>query len=306
MATAQASTSIDSADTPSDSSQAAAARWTMYIALGAAWVAMSGSLYMSEALGWLPCLWCWYQRIFMYPLAIVLAVGLATRDRGTPKFALALAIPGACASVYHILLQKVPEFARFETCTNGVPCTADYLNWLGFVTIPMLALTAFLVIIFCSIIGLRANANNRNALTEGPTFIFSALPSVLLIVLMIVALFGVSGIIYRRSIPPKTIASITAPATTGQGASLERAATIYTESCVQCHGPANTGMLLVRAEHIAKASDLELMTTIRTGRAVTALDNFSGKAMPSNGGRLNLTDGELLSLVKYLRQTKGS
>ncbi len=305
MATAKARVSTDTLDVTTDLSQAATARWAMYIALGAAWVAMSGSLYMSEALGWLPCLWCWYQRIFMYPLAIVLAVGLATRDRGTPKFALALAVPGACASIYHILLQKVPEFARFETCTSGVPCTADYLNWLGFITIPMLALTAFLIVIVGSVIGLRANANNRNALTEGPTFIFSSLPSVLLIVLMVVALFGISGIIYRRSIPPKTISSITTPVA-GQGASLERTATIYTESCAQCHGPANSGMLLVRADYVAKASDLELMATIRTGRVVTALDNFSGKAMPSNGGRLNLSDDELLALVKYLRQIKGS
>jgi disulfide bond formation protein DsbB len=300
MATANARLELE---TQNESSQLVGARWAMYVALGAAWVAMCGSLYMSEALGWLPCLWCWYQRIFMYPTAIILAVGLATRDRNTPKFALALTIPGACASIYHILLQKVPEFARFETCTAGVPCTADYLNWMGFVTIPMLALTAFVIIIVCCVIAVRAQANGDNALADGPGSIFAPLPSVLLIVLTLTALFGVIGTIVKGSRPATTISSITQ--SPSGSASLEQAATIYTQSCAQCHGPANSGMLLMRADYLKNASDLQLMAMIRAGRAANALDNTSGKAMPANGGRVSLSDEELLGLVKYLRQAKG-
>ena len=142
-------------------------------------------------------------------------------------------------------------------------------------------------------------------MNEAPTRLFSPVPSVLLIVLTIVALFGVSGVIYRSRRPPVTVSGITQPVTSGQAASQDRAATIYSESCTGCHGPANTNMQFVRADYLKGKSDLEVMTTIRTGRAANALDNTSSKAMPANGGRINLTDEELVALVKYLRQAKG-
>lgn len=113
-----------------------------------AWVAMCGSLFMSETMGWLPCTLCWYQRICMYPLAVIIPIGVLRRDPGLRKYVLPPAIIGALIALYHYLQQKTSLFPPFP-CQMGISCQADYLNWLGgVVTIPFLALIAFLLIIF--------------------------------------------------------------------------------------------------------------------------------------------------------------
>ena len=119
--------------------------YSHYIALLAAWIATCGSLFFSEVLRWTPCLLCWYQRILMYPLAIILATGLLRRDRKLSIYVLPFSLIGVCVSLYHYLLQKTTWFPP-PACTIGVPCTTDYINWFGFITIPFLALTAFLII----------------------------------------------------------------------------------------------------------------------------------------------------------------
>ena len=180
------------------SSRGAIARAAMYVALAAAWIATCGSLYMSEVLGWIPCLWCWYQRIAMYPLAVILAAGLIMRDRNVPKYALFLAIPGALASTYHVLLQKVPAFARLETCVMGVPCSADYLNLFGFITIPMLALAAIANVIAASVFALRT----QPALARSPLPFFPPAVVVSLVLAATVGLFALSGMMVRGSRQP--------------------------------------------------------------------------------------------------------
>jgi disulfide bond formation protein DsbB len=117
-----------------------------HIALLAAWIATCGSLFISEVIGWQPCLLCWYQRIAMYPLALLLSIGILRRDRGLHFYVLPLALLGAPISLYHYLLIKTNLFAA-PPCTVGIPCTVDYIDWLGFINIPFLALTAFLIII---------------------------------------------------------------------------------------------------------------------------------------------------------------
>jgi len=116
-----------------------------HIALFAAWVAISGSLFFSEVLGWRPCVLCWYQRILMYPLAIVLGIGIIRRDRGLHLYVLPFSIAGMGVSLYHYLLIKT-DWLPPPACAVDVPCTVDYLNWFGFINIPFLALTAFLII----------------------------------------------------------------------------------------------------------------------------------------------------------------
>lgn len=110
-------------------------------------VATLGSLYFSEIRGFIPCELCWYQRILMYPLALILGIGTFQNDQSVKKFVLPMATIGWCISLFHYLEQKVPGFAAIKPCTNGVPCSAEYINWLGFITIPFLALTAFSLII---------------------------------------------------------------------------------------------------------------------------------------------------------------
>ncbi len=116
-----------------------------HIALLAAWIAMSGSLFFSEVLGWIPCLLCWYQRILMYPLAIILAVGIFRRDPKIHWYVLPFSVVGAGVSLYHYLLIKTDWFPP-PPCTEGVSCSVDYIDWLGFINIPLMALTAFLII----------------------------------------------------------------------------------------------------------------------------------------------------------------
>ena len=112
----------------------------------AAIIATLGSLYFSEVMHFIPCTLCWYQRIFMYPLTIILGVAFYRNDQGIYRYVLPLSIIGMMISGYHTLLQKLPYLQQFEMCTTGVPCSKDYINWLGFITIPLLAFIAFTVI----------------------------------------------------------------------------------------------------------------------------------------------------------------
>jgi len=116
-----------------------------HIALLVACVAMAGSLFFSEVLRWPPCVLCWYQRILMYPLALILAIGILRRDRGLHLYVLPFSLLGACVSLYHYVLTKT-DWLPPPACTSGIPCTVDYLNWFGFINIPFLALIAFLII----------------------------------------------------------------------------------------------------------------------------------------------------------------
>jgi len=116
-----------------------------HVGLLTAWIATCGSLFFSEVLGWRPCVLCWYQRILMYPLALLLAIGILRRDRGLYIYVLPFSLTGIGVSLYHALLIKTDWFPP-PACAIDVPCTVDYLNWFGFITIPFLALTAFVII----------------------------------------------------------------------------------------------------------------------------------------------------------------
>jgi disulfide bond formation protein DsbB len=301
---ASAEVSLERSDAEA-TSRGLAARIALYVALVAAWIATCGSLYMSEVLGWIPCQWCWYQRIFMYPLALVLAAGLSLRDRTVPKYALTLAIPGILASTYHIGLQKIPALAKFETCTTTVPCSGDYLNWGGVVTIPMLAWLAFAIVIAGAVIALRAGRDEPGYLDSSPLPVLPPALTVAVIVLAIVLLFGLSGAINRSRQAPASISSLVAASPPGFGPSSDQNVELYATACAGCHGPASAGMQLIRADFLDSRSDLELLDMVRAGRAVNDPENFSGNAMPASGGRVDLTDEQLLALVRYLREAKG-
>ena len=105
-----------------------------------------GSLYFSEILKLPPCLLCWYQRICMYPLVIIFAVGILKKDKNIPYFALPLSIIGLIIAAYHNLLyyKIIPE--SLAPCTLGISCTTKQIEWLGFITIPFLSLLSFIVI----------------------------------------------------------------------------------------------------------------------------------------------------------------
>lgn len=111
--------------------------------------AMAASLYYSEVVGFVPCEYCWYQRIAMYPLAVLLAVGVVTRWEIDARFLVALALPGLGLSVYHYRMQLFPESAG--ECIGGVSCAGRYVNEFDFVTIPFMAGCIFLSILLLQI-----------------------------------------------------------------------------------------------------------------------------------------------------------
>lgn len=132
----------------------------LYMAWIVSIIATLGSLYFSEIAGFIPCELCWYQRILMYPLVLILGVATFQNDPTAKKYVLPLAVIGWFISLNHYLVQKVPGFAEVKPCVNGVPCTAQYINWLGFITIPFLAFTAFTFIIIFMIFLMKQKDQN--------------------------------------------------------------------------------------------------------------------------------------------------
>lgn len=118
----------------------------LFFAWLVATVATIGSLFFSEVMMFPPCVMCWYQRIFMYPLVIMLLIALFISDTKVTPYALALSLGGLFFAIYHNLLyyKILPESA--QPCSQGVSCTSDYINWFGFITIQFLSLVAFLLI----------------------------------------------------------------------------------------------------------------------------------------------------------------
>lgn len=122
-----------------------------YLAWVQALVATGGSLYFSEIMKFVPCVLCWYQRIMMYPLVLVIAVGILLRDHRLRVYVLPISLLGLTISIYHNLLQYGVISEAIAPCTAGVSCTTPWINWFGFITIPLLSLTAFSVITLCMI-----------------------------------------------------------------------------------------------------------------------------------------------------------
>jgi len=104
-----------------------------------------GALFFSEVMGIPPCVLCWYQRIAMFPLVLLLPPGLFPFDPRVVRYAWPLAAAGWLVALFHLLVVAgvIPESIR--PCTQGVPCTEVQIRWLGFVTIPLLSFVAFTI-----------------------------------------------------------------------------------------------------------------------------------------------------------------
>lgn len=131
----------------------------------AAWliavVAMVASLFFGEVMKLPPCVLCWYQRICLFPLTVIMAVGILLRDAKVTSYALPLVVAGLGFSAYHNLLyyRVIPE--ELTPCTEGVSCSARQIEWLGFVTIPLMALLAFASILICLVLHRRTQARGH-------------------------------------------------------------------------------------------------------------------------------------------------
>ncbi len=120
------------------------------------WVLVSvstlGSLFFSHIMDFAPCVLCWYQRICLFPMVIILATGLFPFDKRVIPYSLPLAIAGWLTAFYHNLLYSgiIPQ--ELQPCSKGISCTEKYIDLFGFLTIPMLSLISFSAIIILLIL----------------------------------------------------------------------------------------------------------------------------------------------------------
>jgi Disulfide bond formation protein DsbB len=131
------------------------------IALGATF----GSLYLSEIAKFTPCKFCWFQRIAMYPAALLLAVAVARRDRTVTRHVAPLLVVGAFISTYHVLLERFPSLDS-GSCDPTNPCSLIWFEKFGYITIPVMALTSFVSILVLLGIHHLWSANDRPASKE--------------------------------------------------------------------------------------------------------------------------------------------
>ncbi len=123
---------------------------------GAALVAVGatmGSLYLSESVGLVPCELCWFQRIAMYPLAVILPLARIRNDRAVVPYALALALVGLTISAYHVQLQLFPDQSSF--CEVANPCSNTLAKAFGTFSIPQLSMASFVLVVILMTSALR-------------------------------------------------------------------------------------------------------------------------------------------------------
>lgn len=117
-------------------------RGALPLAWAIAAVVMLGSLYYSKVQGYVPCELCWYQRICLYPWAVILGIATFRRDASIKFYAIPVLCISAVISIYHSWIQAFPPSNGTSFCTADVPCTLRYVWQFGFVSLPFMALSA--------------------------------------------------------------------------------------------------------------------------------------------------------------------
>ncbi|HXV73062.1 MAG TPA: disulfide oxidoreductase [Acidimicrobiia bacterium] len=130
----------------------------IWLAWVVALVATIGSLIYSEVIHFEPCRLCWFQRIAMYPMAIILLVGAIRREFQIKYYALPLTLIGLGISIYHYMLQTFPALEGGGGCDPSNPCSAKYVDIFGFISIPFMAGAGFIVI--AVLLGIYVNKNS--------------------------------------------------------------------------------------------------------------------------------------------------
>jgi disulfide bond formation protein DsbB len=120
-------------------------------------IATLGSLFFSVVMNLPPCNLCWFQRVFMYPLIYTLSVAILTQGQHKELYSLGLAVMGLVVSFYHNLIYYGIITEPIIPCTSGISCSAKQIEWLGFVSIPLLSLIAFVLIVISLTRSLRSH-----------------------------------------------------------------------------------------------------------------------------------------------------
>lgn len=117
---------------------------------------LKNGTYFLTVNGFNPCTLCVYARILMYPLVIISLVGILTKDRKFTNYIIPFTLIGIPLEIYHYMLQRLPIENIFD-CTKVNPCSAFYVQYFGFISIPFLCLTAFIVILIFSLLNRKLN-----------------------------------------------------------------------------------------------------------------------------------------------------
>ena len=124
------------------------------LAFNVALVATSGSLFMSDVAHFAPCILCWFQRIFMYPQVVLLGVALWKKDTHIADYGIALSIIGGLIAIYHYLMQiGIIASGPCSAVGYSVSCTTNFFLYFGYISIPLMSLTAFLLMLFLLLAG---------------------------------------------------------------------------------------------------------------------------------------------------------
>jgi disulfide bond formation protein DsbB len=129
---------------------------------------MLGSLYMSEIANLPPCRLCWYQRYVMYPVAVVLAIAAWRREIRVRIPVMVAVIVGGMISLYHYLVQYFPNL-QSNSCSIEVPCGFAWFRVFGFISIPYMALSAFLFVLVMMLALVVNSRSSQQPLTESTT-----------------------------------------------------------------------------------------------------------------------------------------
>lgn len=114
-----------------------------------------GALVLGEVMGMEPCVLCWYQRIAMFPLAVIVSIGAYREDRGCIRYALPLSIAGVLIAGYHLMLYSGFIPAGMQPCGKGPSCSQQDLQIAGFVSIPLMSFAAFAFVTACLVLARR-------------------------------------------------------------------------------------------------------------------------------------------------------
>ena len=120
--------------------------YSLFFAWLIALIALLATLFASEILKLPVCVLCWYQRICIYPLVILLGMAAYRNDNNIAVYAMPFSIIGFCFAVYQYCEQMIPNFSPIAFCTQAIPCNTIHFKLLGFITFPFLSAIACLFI----------------------------------------------------------------------------------------------------------------------------------------------------------------
>lgn len=132
--------------------------YALFLAWLIALIALVSTLFAQYNLGWAVCPLCWYQRIALYPLVILLGMAAFRDDNNIIPYALPFPIIGFLFAAYQYCEQMIPGFAPIDFCKQDIPCDTIHLKIAGFITLPFLSALACILIFIL----LRAAQQQRN------------------------------------------------------------------------------------------------------------------------------------------------